>query len=316
MKTGPARSRLCLAALSLSLGLLSLASGRAHAQSEAIPGVEALPPETPPREDTYETPRSIGMGLGARAGASGTTALALNAANMPLVPVYHVESVFGYLARENAFSAGGAIIDSVTSKIAAGVAFRGVFGGGDRDFSGWDGRLSLGARLADFLALGVSARYLSLTADKKTSDGQAIGDQVKGFTVDASMRFTLTEGLHIAALAYNLVDRGSALTPRRVGGGAAYRYLDVFEVGFDAIVDLSSFDHATVQMGGGVEYIAGGSAPLRAGFQYDTGRKMSSFTAALGYLHPKFGMDLALRQDFGREKATQLLLGLRYIVPQ
>src|SRR5690606_33339422 len=100
----------------------------------------------------------------------------------------------------------------------------------------------------------------------------------------------------------------------QVGGGAAYRYLDVFEVGFDALVDLSTFERASVQMGGGVEYIAGESAPLRLGFQYDTGRKLSSLTAALGYLHPQLGLDLALRQDFGRMKGTQLLLGLRYQV--
>jgi hypothetical protein len=289
-------------------------AGRAEAQTEAPPGVDPAPEVVRAREDTYETPRGIGMGLGSRAGVTGTSAVAYNAANLPLASVYHVESIFGWVPGENAFMTGGAIADSVTNRLAAGMAFRGVFGGGDRDFSGWDGRLSVGTRLAESISLGVSARYLRLRADRDTSDGQPIGEEARGFTVDATARFTPVEGFHIAALAYNLVDLGTALVPRRVGGGVAYQYESVFEVGFDTLVDLSTFETAKVVLGGGVQYVPGNIVPLRLGFQYDGGRRSSSLTAAAGYTQAKFGVDLALRQDFGRDRGTQLLLAVRYHV--
>src|SRR5690606_19763062 len=93
MNTGPTRPRpLGLAALTLTLGLLGALPGTALAQGEAPPGVSPVPSsELPPRADNYDTARSVGMGLGSRAGSSGTTALVYNAANMPLVPLYHIE---------------------------------------------------------------------------------------------------------------------------------------------------------------------------------------------------------------------------------
>ncbi len=302
-----------MAALAVVVAVLGAALP-AEAQVEAPPGVDPAPRADRAREDTYETPRGIGMGYGARAGAIGTSAVAYNAANLPLAPVYHVESVFGWLAGDNAFVTGGAIADSVTSRLAAGMALRGVFGGGDRDFSGWDGRISLGTRLADVISLGASARYVRLHADRETSEGQPVGDEARGFTVDAALRLTPVEGFHIAALTYNLVDLGSALTPRRVGGGVAYQYETVFEIGLDALVDLSTFDSARVAIGGGVQYVPKDIVPLRLGFQHDTGRRSSSLTMSAGYTQPKFGIELAFRQDFGREDGSQLLLAGRYHV--
>lgn len=308
------RQRPALLGAWIGLALALTPAARALAQSEAPSGVSPAPDDVRAREDTYETARGTGMGLGARAGVTGTSALAYNPANLALVPVYHVESVFGWLVGDQAFVTGGAIADSVTNRLAAGLAFRGVYGGGDRDFSGWDGRLSVGTKLGEMVGIGTSARYVRLHADRHTTDGQPVGDEARGFTMDLAARVTPLEGLQIAALAYNLIDLETALAPRRVGGGVAYQYGTVFEVGFDALVDLSTFESAEVVLGGGVQYVPGDKVPLRLGFQHDTGRRSSSLTAAAGYVQEQFGLDLALRQDFGREHGTQLLLGVRYHV--
>jgi hypothetical protein len=288
---------------------------RALAQSEAPAGVAPAPTdEFRPRADTYDTPRGVGLGIGNRAGATGTSAVAYNAANLPVLPVYRVETVFGYVPNQRAFMVGGAVADSVTNKLSAGTAFRGVFGGGDRDYSGWDGRVALGMPLAEQISLGLSGRYLNLSADDHTEDGQPVGERVKGFTMDASVTVTPLEGFHISALAYNMINLRSSLAPQRVGGGLSYQYKTMFQVGLDTLVDLSTFGHASVIIGGGAEYIIARMVPLRLGFQEDTGRHMASLTAGAGYVHQKFDIDLSIRQDFGDRPESYLILGLQYHV--
>jgi hypothetical protein len=298
----------------LVFAVLAAAPARASAQAEAPAGIAPAPREVPPREDTYDTPRGVGLGIGNRAGATGTSAVAYNPANLPIERLYLIESMFGYIPNERAFAVGGAVADSITNKLAAGTAFRGVFGNGDRNFSGWDGRVSLGMPVLRQLSLGVSGRYVRLHADDRTEDDQPVGEHVKGFTVDAAVTVTPLEGFHISVLAYNLVNLRSSLAPQRVGGGVSYQFRDVFQVGVDTLVDLSTFDHASVVIGGGAEYVLADVVPLRLGFQEDTGRHMGTLTAGVGYRHPKFGVDLSLRQDFAAHRQSYLLLGLSYHV--
>jgi hypothetical protein len=287
----------------------------ARAQTSAPSGLTAVDEERArAREDTYETARGIGMGTGGRAGASGTSAVAYNAANLSLACVYHVETAFGYVPGDNAYSTGGAVIDSVTSSLALGFSFRGVIGGGDRDYSGWDGRLSAAYSITGMISLGLGARFMKLRPGDRTDDGQPIGPRARGFTIDASLRITPIEGVHIAALAYNLVDRHSALVPMMVGGGLSLTMVEGLDISGDCLVDLTTFTSAEVVVGGGPEYLAGEQVPLRIGYRRDQGRDIHSITASIGSLDAKFGIDLAMRQDFGGQTASQLLLALRYHV--
>ena len=68
-------------------------------------------------------------------------------------------------------------------------------------------------------------------------------------------------------------------------------------------------------IGGGIEYLAGESFPLRVGYRRDQGRELNQITAAVGYVDQQFGLDLALRQDIANgNNDTQILLNLRYHV--
>ena len=287
----------------------------ADAQATELPGDGALvaPGAEPPREETYETARGIGMGLGGRATAQGTSALAYNAANIGMAPLYHIETMAGFVPGDRAWMYGGAIVDSVTSKMAAGLSFHGFYGSGDRAYRGYDGRLALGLPLSPKIGLGASARYVNLRSRRENAEGETVGAGVNAFTLDASIRVTPVEGLHIAVLGNNLIRTDSPLAPTTVGGGIGYAFGTVFTASGDILVDLTTFAKAELLLGIGLEYLAGESFPLRVGYRRDQGRNLHQVTAAVGYVDQAFGIDIAMRQDVAHgDNDTQILMNLRY----
>lgn len=276
----------------------------------ATPAVAQEEPPVP-EPSNYETPRTVALGTGARASAMSTSAVAANASGMLLSRLYHVEGLLDYRPG-GGWVVGGAAADSVTSKVAAGISFRGVFDEGKAEYDGYDGRLSLAVPLGDKLSVGVSGRYLKLRPD---SQKRASGNGVKGFTMDASVTVSPIEQIRISALGANLIDRGSALTPMTVGGGAAFTIANRLTFGGEGLVDLSTFDGIGVLAGGGLEYLAGGVVPLRVGYRYDGGREIHSVSGGIGYVDRQVGVDLSLRQhvkgDAGRQD-TRLVFSVRY----
>ena len=297
-------------------GLLILIVASPLAAQE-LPGTptEVHEDGTRARESLQETGRGVGMGTGARASAIGTSALQYNPANLGLGRLYHIEAYSGFVAGESAYSLGGAVVDSVSNQVAAGTSFRGVLGGGARPYSGWDWRLGLGLPLGEMIGVGLSARYLKLSSDLKDEDGNPTGPHVKGFTLDAAVRITPTDGLHIAVLGHNLIDRGSELTPMMVGGAVSIGMVEGLDIGGDFLVDLTTYADPTYVAGGGAEYVVGGMVPVRLGYRYDTGRSLHGVTGSIGYVDQKVGVDLSFRQELGAsDKETQLLLAVRYHV--
>ena len=262
-------------------------------------------------EDTGATSRGMALGSGSRASALGTSAVVYNAANLPLARLYHVESLFGYLAGENAYTLGAAVADSVSNRVAAGMVMRRFFGGGLRPYDGWDGRMSLGMPISQSIGIGISGRYFKLSPSNQSTSFRTR----KGFTMDVAVRITPTDGLHIAALGYNLINRHTSLAPTLLGGSASYSFSDRFSVGADFMADITTFDHATYIAGGGVELLIGDSLPLRMGYRHDTGRGAGRLTGSIGYVDQTFGVDLAFQQPVtGPDSGTELLLSVRYQV--
>ncbi|MAQ18001.1 MAG: hypothetical protein CMN30_24790 [Sandaracinus sp.] len=303
-------------ALSLWGALLFATEGQAQATELTGDGSLVAPSAEAPREETYETARGVGMGLGARATAQGTSALAYNAANIGMAQLYHIETMASFVPGDRAWMYGGAIVDSITSKMAAGLSFHGFYGSGDRALRGYDGRLALGLPLSQKIGLGLSARYINLRSRQENSDGESVGAGVKAFTLDASIRVTPVDGLHIALLGNNLIRTDSPLAPLTLGGGLGYAFGNLFSVSGDILVDLTTFEQAELLFGVGIEYLAGESFPLRVGYRRDQGRVLNQITASVGYVDQQFGMDIALRQDIAYEPGndTQLLLNIRYHV--
>lgn len=317
-------SRLCFVWLCLSVA--------AHVGHACVAQAQA-PNDQVLEEETLETPRSLALGSGARATATGTTALAANVANMPLLKQYQIESINGYRLETKQWSAGGAIMDSVTSSLAAGFAARGILNSDDQAYKGFDLRLGLALPIGQVLAIGVAGRYMRFRPEGEVTptiavlddNGEPIPDaeptidpglnpRVDGFTIDAAVRLTLFKALHIAGLGYNLVNRHSPLVPQQLGGAASLQLGGSFNVGGDLLVDLSTFDKTSILTGGGIEYFAGGSFPLRAGYRFDSGRERHSIGAGVGYGGQSFGVEFGLRQDVAGASETRLLLSARYNV--
>ncbi|MEM9069170.1 MAG: hypothetical protein AAGE52_11720 [Myxococcota bacterium] len=298
--------------LAVSMAMLTTA----QAQEEIPPTEDAIPDDGfRPREDTYETSRGLAMGAGARASAMGTSAVAYNAANMALARMYHIETFGSYLPNEGAWALGGAVADSVSNKIAAGMSFRGVYGDGNRNYRGYDARLSLGMPLSDSIGIGVSGRYVRLRSRQRNEDGERVGTSLRAFTMDASVRLTAAEGLHIAALGYNLIQTDSPLAPTLLGGSVSYTIANTFTLGVDVFADITSFDDTEIVVGAGAEFLAGGQVPIRAGFRRDQGRELNQLTLGIGYVDQKVGVDIALRQDVASDtKESSLVMSFRYHV--
>lgn len=294
-------------------GALGVNSARAQDPTTPVSPAPILDSE-PLAIENFETPRGLAMGTGARASAASTSSHAYNSAAMPLNRQYHIEALVGYSPSAQQWWLGSAIVDSVTNKLAMGLSFRGLLGSEDDSYSGIDGRASIALPLADFLALGVGARYISIHSDQQGPEGEDGPTLAQGFTLDASVLIEPTTGFRIAAFGQNLLDVDSAMAPTLLGGGASYQIGDVLTLGADVLVDMTTFDSAMIIAGGGVEWLAGGTFPVRAGYQYDQGRDSHLVTGGLGYVDQKFGVDLSIAQGVSGSDETRLLLGVRYFV--
>lgn len=291
----------------------------AFAQVEAPSGVGGVAnPSYQPPQDTLETTYGLAMGSGARAGATGTSALAYNTSNMAAVSAYHIEA-FSQIAPGNKglggtyWTIGSSVVDSTTSKkIAMGTSFRGVFSGQDRLYSGWDWRSGIGVQAIPQLGLGIGFRWANLDADRV--DGQRVGPSFNGVTLDASATISPIPWLRISGLGYNLVKTHSALAPQMAGASVSLAPVESFSVGGDILFDFTTFASTKLIAGGGVSYIAGEMIPLRLGYRRDSGRGLNQMTAGVGFTKGKVGIEAALRQDIGGLKKTDLLFMFRYAV--
>ena len=254
------------------------------------------------------------MGTGARATGLSTSALAYNPAALAVGRLYHVEGMVDYMADMKTVALGGTIVDSSTSRLAAGISFRG-FVGGQGGFGGIDGRVGLAFPVSDAISLGLSGRYIN--AERKGDAVAALPASlrsVEGFSLDASLRVAPIPMLMLYGGGYNLISLDSVYAPLTVGGGAGVALANVAVLGADVLVDMSSYDTAAVTAGGGVEFFAAHVVPIRAGYSFDAKRTQHTLTLGLGYTDRSVGLDLSLRQDLGGMGDTRVLGAFRFFV--
>lgn len=298
MMLSPRRPRSTFAALLLALAMLASARP-ALAQGAA---------------ESLETARGVAMGTGARASAVSTSALAYNPANMPLGSMYHIDGFASYEPSWGRWVAGASVVDSMTSQLAMGASFRGLISNGEEGYSGFDARLGAAYPISDAFAIGLAGRFMSIVQEGAGLGGGKDGAVLaRHFTMDASVRVTLTEGLNLAALAYNFIDSKSVLVPILLGGAASYT-ANGFSIGADVLADVTTYAKAKPIIGGGAEYLAGDAVPIRAGYRYDAGLEAHSVTAGIGYVSAVMGIDLGVAQQVKNGDATEVMVSLRYFV--
>lgn len=264
----------------------------------------------PPPSSMTDTTRGLAMGTGGRASAASTAALSYNPAGLATGRLYHLEGSVMYEPSWGRFAFTSSVVDSMTSKLAAGLSVRGILSDGERGYSGIDGRAAIGIPLSDAISLGVAGRYFSLTAEND-ADPMIVPS---GLTIDASLRVSPSQGLHIAAFGYNLIDMHSPLAPVMLGGGLSYTVGDTFTIASDILFDMSTFERAEMIVGGGFEYLSSGSIPIRLGYAFDAGRETHSVTGGLGYVDQKVGIDVSLRQQVSGGDDTIAMASVRYFI--
>lgn len=239
---------------------------------------------------------------------------------MPLGRLYHMEAFADYSPNTDMLGLGAAVVDSLTSSLAAGISARALWAQGNNAADGFDIRIGAGLPLSDAITVGLSGRYLSIDApealrgaDNVEGDG---GDpSTAGITVDAAIGIHPAEGVHLSLLGYNLINRHSAYAPVMAGGSVGFNLGESFTLGGDFLVDFTTFqDRRTFIAGGGMEYLHDSTIPMRLGYMFDSGRDLHYVSAGVGYNDQKMGFEVGLQQGVAGTNDTRVLASLRYFV--
>jgi hypothetical protein len=258
-----------------------------------------------PQAMAAESARGLALGTGMRASAISTSALAYSPGALSLGNLYHIEGNVDYLSAIKTAALGGAVVDSSTSKVGAGVGLRGFLSGHD-GYGGLDGRVGIAVSLTEAIALGVGARYISLTQfDHKLA---------RGFTMDASLRVMPVSGVQIDLGALNFIDVHSPFVPVTLTGAVAVAIVPSLSVGADLLTDMSTYSKPEVITGGGLEYLIGNSVPLRAGYSADIARSVHAVGFGVGYTDQRVGLDLGFKQEIKGGHGTRVMGAVRYYV--
>lgn len=278
----------------------------------------AIASADPPPAVQSETGRGLALGSGMRASSISTAALAYNPSALPFGRLYHMEGSVDYSPNNDTLMLGAAIVDSLTSSLAAGLSARAILPQGDAAAEGFDIRLGAGIPLSDAISLGVSGRYLNITAPASLratgADNVDPDPSERGLTLDVALGIHPAEGVHLSVLGYNLINRHSAYAPVMAGGSVGFNVGESLTLGGDVIADLTTFDRTTFLVGGGMEYLHDATIPLRAGYMFDSGRELHYVSAGVGYNDQKMGIEVGFQQGVSGTNDTRVLASLRYFV--
>lgn len=281
----------------------------------------SLPPELGYNYGQVEDARWAAMNGALHALSNGNTAVFSNPANLTYSQVYHVGALAQIWPEARRQSYGAAAMDSVTSRLAAGVGF--VWN--DQDPDGlerrWsDLRLALAYPFSDRVAFGMAGRYLKLEQQGLGPLGQSYASGgltndaiVNGFSFDAGLRLGLSDNVIIGAVGQNLSNPGNGFQPTSFGGGIGIIAGDL-ALEFDGLSDFTTYETATARVMAGGEFLAGDHFPIRLGYRFDQGAETHAVSLGLGYIDPSFSVDVAARRFVAGEEATTIVFSLQYFV--
>ncbi len=292
------------------------------------------------------TPRAIAMGDSLIADASGALGPLLNPAGMTLRRSYTIEAMYGFRVQDTGSMLTAAIIDSVTSKVSAGVFYTFVHGSPHFRFNsnsdqlasatreGHETGLALALPLGDYFSFGITTKYTriattapnpaydpvanptappTLVTDSSTSTASA-----DGFTLDVGTSLRLGDSFALGVVGYNLVPLRSIDAPIALGTGAAYHLGTALTIAADFVVDFNKYRNLgdgntfiSYKVGGGLEWLAGGKVAIRAGSYWDGGRPATYISAGLAYVGQSFAVDVAYKQEVQHGVDSTILAGVR-----
>ncbi len=327
-------------AVSLFVGLALLAPRRASADPSPLPASVIY------NYGETETPRSAAMGGALRALGFGSAGVFLNPAAIAEQRTYHIEAITSGSPETRSFLLGAMIVDSITSRLAGAFSIQGTPIAMDPsgiDRTTIDLRLALAYPITDFIMLGFTGRYLKVDQSGVAGPGYGFGWSLAsgGLTDSTSItgapgngnrpdRFALlntvtfdvglvvkpTDAFYIAAIGQNLTYANNGLLPLVVGGGGGYRanLLSVEAVGVAALGSwgVPGAAKPTARVAAGGEYMVAEVVPVRAGYRYDTGAKLSTLSLGTGYVSTMFAVEGSVKRTVSSPGATTLFFSLAY----
>ncbi|MCP4606649.1 MAG: hypothetical protein GY847_40105 [Proteobacteria bacterium] len=269
-------------------------------------------------------PRPLGLGGTMRASPSGTSGIYLNPAVLAMVPLYHIELMYQYTGQEQMHMGGLAVVDSVTTFIAAGLSFN--YSGIRQqrtEHDSFDGRLALAGGIANVFYLGVTGRYMHLEQNKSSNKWGPAGtpalppsssQQIDGITFDIGSAFRLGNVVTLGLVGYNLTNTGSVFAPIELGGGIGLHLLDMLLLELNGVVDFTSHDDPSWEIHFGSELFLARKVALRAGYIYDIYFDLHSLTAGLGYVDTQFALDFGFMQEVVEDGRMVLAFSFKYFI--
>lgn len=267
--------------------------------------------------------RVLAMGGALNALGVSTASLSLNPANMTMARIYHIEAFGAFSPEARRQTYGLAVVDSVlnSSRLAGGI--EGTWSQMDPDATHrtWtDLRAAIALPIGDHLALGATGRWLRVEQVVATgpfgpslaSDGTPGGPLVNAFTFDVGATASIGEGLRIGAVGHNLTNAGTGLAPTTGALGIGYGTPD-FAVEADGLIDFTTYGSVRERLMLGGELFLADHYAVRAGWRYDGGTHVNALSIGLGYLEPRWSVEVAVRRDIVSDHASTFAeLSLRY----
>jgi hypothetical protein len=267
--------------------------------------------------------RAVGMGGALNALGVSTASIYLNPANMPLARVYHLEALGAVSPEAQRQTYGLAIVDSVlnSSRISGGVG--GTWSEMDPSAMHrvWtDVRAALAMPLGDNLSLGATGRWLQVDqavasgplGHSLASDGTTNSSIFNGFTFDVGATASLGDSLRVGVVGHNLTNPATSLAPTTGALGIGYA-TQVFAVEADGLLDFTTYHSVQGRVMVGGEVFLADHYAVRAGWRYDTGTRLNTPSLGIGYVDPRWSIELGASHDAtGSHASTLAVLSLRY----
>lgn len=279
-----------------------------------------------------DTTRSGGMSGALRAAGNGTTAPFLNPASMTLARIYHIEALGQVTPEYGHITFGSVIVDSITNKLAGGVAVSGGFLDSFQDTAtsldrSWlDVRLALAYPIVDAFSVGLGGRYIKVTqsglgplGDSKASgglkdpEGEGRLSMVNIATFDAGISIKAGDLVRLGISGQNLTYNNDGILPTMLGGGVAIAHED-FTIEVDGVADFTSYMTPTARIMGGGEYLLVDRVPLRLGYRFDQGADSHQISGGFGYLAREFMIEASVRRTLVGPEATEIIFGAGYFL--
>ncbi len=280
-----------------------------------------LAPETGYHYGEVEDGRWAALAGALRARGTGMTGVFANPAGIASTRVYHAGALAQIWPEAKRQSYGAAIVDSVTSSLAAGLGF--VWS--DQDPDGLkrrssDIRIALAYPFSDKVSFGLAGRYLKLSQNGLGPLGSSLASGglpedpiVNGVSFDAGLVIQPTRYVSVGALGTNLTNPSNGFQPTTAGGGIAVGN-DDFSLEVDAVANFTTWQKTRARVMGGFELLLGDHFPLRVGYAYDDGSKAHAVSGGVGYVDTQFSLDLSARRFVAGESATALILCMQYFI--